>query len=63
MRSDGPDSVCNWVLINGTIAWQSFGEMLYSVQTSQTGFERAFGMPIFEYLAQHPDDAAVSPVR
>lgn len=59
LRSDASDSVRNWVLINGTIAWQSFGEMLYSVQTGQTGFERAFGMPIFEYLAQHPDDAAV----
>lgn len=59
LRSDGSGSVRNWVLISGTIAWQSFGEMLSSVRTGQTGFERAFGMPIFEYLAQHPDDAAV----
>jgi SAM-dependent methyltransferase len=59
LRSDGADSVRNWVLLNGTIGWRSFGELRYAVQTGQTGFERAFGMPIFEYLARHPDDAAV----
>jgi hypothetical protein len=59
LRADTPGSVRNWVLINGTIAWRSFGELLYSVRTGRTGFERAYGMPIFEYLAQHPQEAAL----
>jgi hypothetical protein len=33
-------------------------EMLYSLQTGKTGFEKAVGMPIFEYLGQHPEDAS-----
>ena len=59
LRSDAPDSIRNWALINGSVAWRAFGELSHSVRTGQTGFERAFGMPIFEYLARHPDDAAM----
>jgi hypothetical protein len=33
-------------------------EMLYSVQTGKTGFEKAVGMPVFEYLGRHPEDAS-----
>jgi len=40
--------------------WFSRGwsEIMYSLETGRTGFEKAFGMPVFEYLAQHPDDAS-----
>lgn len=40
--------------------WFSRGwdEILYSLETGKTGFDKAFGMPIFEYLRQHPDDAS-----
>ena len=31
---------------------RGFEEMLYSVQTGKTGFEKAVGMPVFEYLAR-----------
>jgi len=37
---------------------RGFEEMLYSVQTGKTGFEKAVGMPVFEYLARHPEDAS-----
>jgi hypothetical protein len=33
--------------------------MLYSVQTGKPGFDEAHGMPLFDYLAQHPDDASL----
>jgi hypothetical protein len=33
-------------------------EIIYSLQTGKTGFEKAFGMPIFDYLAQHPQEAS-----
>jgi SAM-dependent methyltransferase len=38
---------------------RSWNELLHSVQTGDVAFERAFGMKPFEYMAQHPDDAAV----
>ena len=37
---------------------RGFEEMLYSLQTGKTGFEKAVGMPVFEYLGQHPEDAS-----
>ena len=31
---------------------------MYSLETGKTGFEKAFGMPVFDYLAQHPEEAS-----
>jgi SAM-dependent methyltransferase len=42
----------------GPAFWHSWEEILYSLETGKTGFEKAWGMPIFEYLAQHPDEAS-----
>ena len=36
-------------------AWE---EMIYSLETGRTGFEKAFGMPLFDFLAQHPEEAS-----
>jgi hypothetical protein len=38
---------------------RAYGELLYSVQTGQPGFDRAFGMSVFDYTAQHPDALAI----
>ena len=38
--------------------WHGWEEILYSLQTGKTGFEKAFGMPIFDYLGQHPAEAS-----
>jgi hypothetical protein len=58
LRSDVPGSVRAWARVNCGITWRSYGEMLYSVQTGQPGFDRAFGMSVFEYTARHPDAMA-----
>jgi O-methyltransferase domain/Dimerisation domain len=42
----------------GPMMWQGFGEYMYSLETGKTGFEKAVGMPVFDYLAKHPEDAA-----
>jgi hypothetical protein len=42
----------------GDFGWKGFGEYMYALETGRTGFEKAFGMPAFDYLAQHPEDAA-----
>jgi len=38
--------------------WHGWEEILYSLQTGKSGFEKAFGMPVFDYLGQHPADAS-----
>jgi hypothetical protein len=42
----------------GRAFWHSWEEMPYSLQTGSTGFEKANGLPLFDYLAQHPDEAS-----
>jgi hypothetical protein len=40
-------------------AWSGWGNMIYAVQTGKTGFEKAQGMALFDYLAQHPEEASL----
>jgi hypothetical protein len=42
----------------GQAFWRSWEGMLHSVQTGETGFEKIHGVPVFDYLAQHPEQAA-----
>ena len=59
LRSGAPGAARATVLtLAGPIGWKGFEEMLYSLETGKTGFEKAFGMPVFDYLAQHPDEAS-----
>ncbi|MEK1887528.1 MAG: methyltransferase [Phyllobacterium sp.] len=37
----------------------SFDHIVHSIQTGETGFQKAQAMPVFEYLAQHPEDATL----
>jgi hypothetical protein len=43
----------------GDLFTKSLEQLPYSVQTGKSGFEKAFGMPFFEYLANHPADASM----
>jgi len=43
----------------GDLITKSLEQLPYSVQTGNSGFEKAFGMPFFEYLANHPADASL----
>jgi hypothetical protein len=42
----------------GPAFWHSWEEILFSLQTGKTGFEKALGMPFFEYLGRHPEEAS-----
>jgi O-methyltransferase domain/Dimerisation domain len=59
LRSDVPGSARAWALVNCGISWSAYGELLYSVRTGQPGFDRAFGMSVFDYTARHPDAMAI----
>jgi hypothetical protein len=41
--------------------WMSRGweHLLYSVQTGACGFEQSLGMPLFDWLAKHPEEASL----
>jgi hypothetical protein len=60
LKTGAPGSARSSLLVFGS-AWALKGldNMIYSVQTGKTGFEKAHGVSIFEYLAQHPDDASL----
>jgi hypothetical protein len=40
-------------------SWRAWGNLLDSVRTGETAFDRVFGEPCFDYLAKHPEDSAV----
>ena len=44
-----------------SISWfqSAWDQVVYSIQTGKTGFEKAQGMPLFDYLARHPEDASL----
>ena len=60
LRADVPGSVRPIALwLSSEATWQSWGQLLHSVRTGQTAFAHVHGMELFDYLAAHPDAAAV----
>ena len=57
LRSDLPGSQRGLAVMNGEEHYRAYGELLYSVQTGKTGFEHLYGMGVFDYLTQHPEQA------
>lgn len=39
--------------------WRPLGELSESVRTGEPAFDQVFGQSFFEYLADHPDEAAI----
>jgi ubiquinone/menaquinone biosynthesis C-methylase UbiE len=39
--------------------WRAFGGLMHSVKTGETAFDHVFGMGIFDYYANTPEEAAV----
>jgi hypothetical protein len=59
LKSDAPGSArATLIAFCGPAFWHSWEEILYSLETGKTGFEKAYGMPLFEYLSQHPEEAS-----
>ncbi len=59
LRSDREGSQRAFVLMMGEEHYQSWGDLLFSVQTGEIAFDKSFGMPIFDYLSRHPDKGAI----
>ncbi|MFG1816182.1 methyltransferase [Kribbella sp. NPDC049174] len=56
-RNDVPRSVAGWARFVGRpYHWQAYASLEYSVRTGETGFEAVHGKPVWEYLAEHPEE-------
>jgi hypothetical protein len=59
LRSDVAGSKRALALMTGDEQFQAWGEVVYSIQTGKTAFDKVFGKPIFDYLADHPDKGQI----
>ena len=61
LRSDIPESLNAMAIMMGGEPWhwQPWGDILYSVKTGKPAFDHVFKMPIFPYLGQNPEAAAI----
>ena len=59
LKSDAPGAARATVLtMAGPTFRSAFADFQYSLETGKTAMEKVWGMPIFDYLAQHPHEAA-----
>lgn len=60
LKTDTPGSARASVLtLAGEIFTRSLDHLPFSVQSGKTGFEKAFGVPFFDWLASHPTEASM----
>ena len=60
LRTEFPDSVRNLALSFGSErAWRSWGDLGHSIRTGEPAMHHVFGMDAFNYLAAHPQEAAI----
>jgi hypothetical protein len=57
LGSDLPGSQRAMAIMGGEVYSHAWAELLYSVQTGQPAFEKIYGLPLFEYLSKHPEQA------
>jgi hypothetical protein len=55
--SDVPDSLRPMAVMTGEEHYAAYGELLYSVRTGKTAFDKVYGEPVFEFLSKHPEQA------
>ncbi len=59
LRSEQPGSQRALAIMSGEEHYLAWGQLLYSVQTGQIGFDKLFGMPVFDFLSQNLEQAKV----
>ena len=58
LKTGAPGSARATIIAFGGTFWHGWEQIIYSLETGNTGFDKAHGMPIFEYLKQHPAEAS-----
>lgn len=59
LRSDVPGSKRALAMMTGDEHFHAWGEILFSIRTGKTAFDKVFEKPFFEYLPEHPDKAQI----
>jgi hypothetical protein len=60
LKKDAPGSAYASILtLAGPLVQRSWELLPYSLETGKTGLEKAFGQPLFEYLAERPREASL----
>jgi hypothetical protein len=59
LREDVPGSQRAMALMMGDEHYRCWGDLLESIRTGGTAFERIYGQPIFDYLSGRPEQARV----
>jgi O-methyltransferase domain/Dimerisation domain len=60
LKTSAPRSARAAVLTFASDWWiRGFGQLLYSVETGRSGFEKSLGMPLFDWLQEHPEEASM----
>jgi len=60
LRSDRPGSLRSFAMMTvDDYNWQAWGLLADAVASGDLAFDKRFGMPIFQWLAQHPDKERV----
>jgi hypothetical protein len=59
LRSDVPDSQWAAAVMMGDEQFRTWCDLLYSIQTGHKAFDKIYGKPVFDYLAEHPENARV----
>ena len=57
LRTDVPGSLHAVALLYGGLFYESFGALHHAVRTGERAFDHVFGSRLFDYLAEHPDEA------
>ena len=55
----GTPSHATALILGGDLVARSVDNILFSVQTGKTAFQKSFGVPLFDWLAGHPTEASL----
>ncbi len=58
LRGDVHDSIAANAIMLGQEHYRAWGALLHSVRSGDSAFQHVYGVPMFDYLAQHPDAQA-----
>jgi hypothetical protein len=59
LRSDLPGSQRAFAIMAGEEHYRTWGDLLWSVRTGNMAFDKIYGMPVFDFLQKHPEQARV----
>lgn len=60
LKKDAPGSAyASIMILTGDIGQGALTELVYSLETGKTGIEKSFGKPLFDYLAERPEETSL----